>query len=121
LIKGLIATSVLLGLALALYGAADPNQTLVGDESDGSRAVPVHLIDLLIADELDENKVIKITPDDKPLLPFSTRSTCGACHSYNVISHGWHFNAADPNVSPGRPAQPWIFVDAATGTQIPVS
>lgn len=121
MIKGLIATSVLLGLALTLYGAADPNQTLVGDGSDGSRAVPIHLIDLLIADELDENKVIKITPDDKPLLPFSMRSTCGACHSYNVISRGWHFNAADPNVSPGRPAQPWIFVDAATGTQVPVS
>jgi hypothetical protein len=105
----------LTGLVSTLYGAGDPNQELLGDKSDGSRAIPVHLIPLLNEDGE------KITPDDKPLLPFSTRSTCGACHSYNVISRGWHFNAPDSNVLPGRPAQPWIFVDAATGTQIPLA
>jgi hypothetical protein len=113
--KGLIATGVLLGLALTLYGAADPNQQLLGDKSDGSRAIPVHLIPLLNEDGE------KISPDDKPLLPFSIRQTCGACHSYNVIGRGWHFNATDSNVPIGRPAQPWILVDTATGTQIPLS
>jgi hypothetical protein len=87
----------------------------LGDESDGSLAIPVHLIPLLNEDGE------KITPEDKPLLPFSTRQTCGACHSYNVINRGWHFNAPDPNIPPGRPAQPWILVDTATGTQIPLS
>ena len=105
----------LTGLVSTLYGAGDPSPELLGDKSDGSRAIPVHLIPLLNEDGE------KITPDDKPLLPFSMRSTCGACHSYNVISRGWHFNAPDPNILSGRPAQPWIFVDAATGTQIPLS
>ena len=53
------------------------------------------------------------------------RGTCSECHvykhDYDVIKKGWHFNAIDPNVPPGRPGQPWIYVDAATGTQIPLS
>jgi len=113
--KGLIATGVLLGLVSTLYGVADTTEKLLGDESDGSRANSVHLIPLL--NEEGE----KIAPDDKPLLPFSTRQTCGVCHSYNMITKGWHFNAPDPNILPGRPVQPWILVDTATATQIPLS
>ena len=95
--------------------AADANSKFLGDVSDGSRAVPVHLIPL-VDDEGD-----KITPAVEPLLPFSTRQTCGSCHDYEKISGGWHFNAAEPNVVSGRPGQPWIFVDAATATQFPLS
>lgn len=92
--KGLIVTAVLLWLIL-VASAADTGQKLLGDVSDGSRAIPVHIIPLL--NEEGE----KISPQDSPLLPFSTRRTCGTCHSYNVIAKGWHFNAPDPNVSPG--------------------
>lgn len=116
--KGLIVTGVLcLLLVLVLLAAADTNEKLLGDESDGSRAVPVHRIPLL-----DEDGA-KILPDDEPLLPFSTRQTCSGsdCHSIETISTGWHFNATDANIVPGRPGQPWIFVDAATATQIPLS
>jgi len=87
----------------------------LGDASDGSRAIPVHLIPLV--DEEGE----RIAPDDEPLLPFSMRQTCGLCHNYEKISTGWHFNAAEPNVAAGRRGQPWILVDAGTGTQIPLS
>ena len=121
--KRFICTAVLsLLLVLVLLADADTNEKLLGDGSDGSRAIPVHLIPLL--DEEGE----KITPGDKPLLPFSIHQTCSDCHinenvyhSYETISGGWHFNSTDPNVSPGRPGQPWIFVDAGTGTQIPLS
>jgi len=99
---------------------AETVQKLLGDESDGSRAHPAHLI-LLFAENEEGEKGGKITPDDNLLLPFSTRWTCGECHSYGIISKGWHFNAADPNVAPGRPGQPWILADARTGTQIPLS
>ena len=95
--------------------AADANSKFLGDVSDGSRAVPVHLIPL-VDDEGD-----KITPAVEPLLPFSTRQSCCSCHDYEKISRGWHFNAAEPNVVSGRPGQPWIFVDAATATQFPLS
>jgi hypothetical protein len=93
---------------------------LLGDESDGSRAHPIHVIPLFPENE-DGEQGEKITPDSDPLLPFSTRQTCGDCHSYGVISEGWHFNSADPDVLPGRVGQPWIFVDTRTGTQIPLS
>jgi hypothetical protein len=91
----------------------------LGDFGDGSRAAPVHRINLY--NELGNSKEDRIYPDDDPLLPFSTRQTCGACHTYGIIDNGWHFNATDPNVSAGRPGQPWIFVDARTATQIPLS
>ncbi|GAI90975.1 unnamed protein product, partial [marine sediment metagenome] len=105
---------------LVLCRTAEAEQKLLGDESDGSRAHPIHVIPLFLEDE-DGEKGEKISLDDDPLLPFSTRWTCGDCHSYGVISKGLHFNVADPNVAPGRPGQPWILVDARTGTQIPLS
>jgi len=100
-------------------GAETPGK-LLGDESDGSRAHPTHLIPLVSANE-DGEQGGTIYPDDEPLLPFSMRWTCGECHSYGIISKGWHFSAIEPNIAPGRPGQPWILSDARTGTQIPLS
>jgi len=110
--KGLIVTSV---LCLVVLAAAATDEKLLGDVGDGSRAIPVHLIPLV--DEEGE----RIAPDDEPLLPFSMRQTCGLCHDFDKIRKGWHFNAAEPNVAAGRRGQPWILVDAGTGTQIPLS
>ena len=118
--KGLKVIGVLLYLSATLSVTAEAGEKLLGDESDGSRAGSHHLIYLYPENE-EGKKGNKITPDDKPLLPFSTRWTCGDCHSYNTVSKGWHFNAIDANVPPGRPAQPWILIDGATGTQVPVS
>ncbi|MHC4659742.1 MAG: multiheme c-type cytochrome [Planctomycetota bacterium] len=109
--KGLIVTAVCCLLVLVAPSVADT----LGDASDGSRAIPVHLIPLV--DEEGE----KIAPDDEPLLPFSMRQTCGLCHDFDKIRKGWHFNATEPGVVPGRRGQPWILVDAGTGTQIPLS
>ena len=91
---------------------------MLGDESDGSRAHPVHLIPLMT----EEGE--KVASDDDPLLPFSTKETCGECHSYATVSKGWHFNAADSDLGVeghGRVGQPWILADARTGIQIPIS
>ena len=114
----LILRSVLCLVILANIARAEGAEKKLGDESDGSRAHPVHLIPLLT----EEGE--KIAPDDDPLLPFSMKETCGACHSYAVISSGWHFNAASPDVGAkghGRIGQPWILADAGTGVQIPIS
>ena len=92
-----------------------PAQEKLGDVTDGSRAVPVHLIPLL--DERGE----KITPNDEMLMPFSTRQTCGFCHDVNRVSGGRHFNAVDANVPAGRIGQPWILAEAGAATQIPLS
>lgn len=104
------------GLYVTTFPYAQDAPPLLGDESDGSRAVPVHLIPLL-----DEGG-IEIAPDDQPVVPFSTHQTCALkCHDYSKITGGWHFNALDAKVAPGRPGHPWIYVDAGTGTQIPLS
>lgn len=87
---------------------------------DGSRfahsdsdARYLHYIDLYDA----SNR--KITPDSTS--PYSTLTTCGRCHDYETISHGWHFNAGFPDAHTGRPGEPWIWTDARTGTQLPLS
>jgi hypothetical protein len=68
----------------------------------------------------------------RPLALASMTTTCGKCHELPTISSGWHFNAANPDVAPGRPGEPWILTDdgvvenlkygqANTRTQIPLS
>ena len=128
--KGLILTGFLCLLVLCLSvfavcfeneaaGAEAPSK-LLGDESDGSRAHPTHLIPL-VAENEDGEQGGNIFPDDEPLLPFSMRWTCGGCHSYDIIKTGWHFNANEPNVPSGQPGEPWILSDTRTGTQVPLS
>ena len=94
--KGFLYASVVCLLIFVNYIAAAENENFMGDESDGSRAVPVHVIELFTQDG------DKIRPDDQPLLPFSTNQTCVKCHSYNAVKGGWHFNAMDSNVPAGR-------------------
>ncbi|WP_449314269.1 hypothetical protein [Rubripirellula lacrimiformis] len=61
----------------------------------------------------------KITSEST--LPYSPLNTCGRCHDYQSISHGWHFNAFDVSALPGRDGEPWIWTDARTGTQLPLT
>ena len=67
----------------------------------------------------------KITPESTR--PYSPKNTCGRCHDYSMISHGWHFNAfADSSLggdrSPsGRAGEPWVWSDPRTGTQLPLT
>ena len=112
-----VVTVFCLVLPALLCMAADSaeEERLLGDVDDGSLGVAVH--NHRLYDEEGE----KISPDDFLVLPFSTKQTCGDCHNYQIISKGWHFNVAAPNTPPGRKGQPYIFVDTATATQIPLS
>jgi hypothetical protein len=83
-------------------------------EWDGNRTTPVHLIPL--KDELDQ----PIIPTESYPLPFSSRYTCAPCHDYEIVSRGLHFKAAQPP-HPGRPGEPWVWVDETTGTLLPLS
>jgi hypothetical protein len=123
--KGLITKAIMFAAILSAVCAAAESATAdksekLGDVTDGSRAGYIHLIPLL-AEPLPGKEPDQIYPDDEPLLPFSTKATCGACHDYNIISAGWHFNAVDPKAPPGRNGQAWILTDTATATQIPLS
>ena len=61
----------------------------------------------------------RIEPDSTT--PYSSLNTCGRCHDYETISHGWHFNAFLPESADGREGEPWIWTDPRTGTQLPLS
>lgn len=104
----------------ALAASTDTMKT----SGTGSRAPAVHRIPVY-SEGLFGDGYERITSETDPPMPMSMRGTCSECHvyrhDYDTISKGWHFNATDPNVPAGRPGHPWIYVDAATGTQIPLS
>jgi hypothetical protein len=116
LIAALVVSLVLSASLLAAEKAAK----LLGDESDGSRAHPIHRIPLFSESEKGE-KGPQIDPDDPLAMPFSTRFTCGECHTYGAISKGWHFNSLDGNVPAGRPGEPWLYFNSKLGIQLPLS
>ena len=114
--RNVIATAALAALGLLLSAsAASAAEEGQPPGEPASRSTFVHHVPLL------DTEGNKITPSSDPTMPFSTRTTCGKCHDYKTVSGGWHSNAPDPNVAPGRPAQPWILVNRRTGTQLPVS
>ncbi len=110
--------------ALVCAGAAATSTDAILNRGDGSRAPAVHRIPLY-SEALPGEDREQITAQTDPALPFSMKGTCSECHiykhDYDIIKKGWHFNSTDPNVPAGRPGQPWIYTDAATGTQIPLS
>ena len=53
--------------------------------------------------------------------PYSPNATCRRCHDMAHIATGYHFNAASTRSDPGRNGEPWIWLDADTRTQIPLS
>ncbi len=102
-------------LGLCLWGAWGSAQ--VDDKPqtwDGSRTVPVHRIPL--KDEFDQT----IIPTESYAMPFSTRMTCAPCHDYAAIRGGLHFEPV-PGDWRRRPGEPWVWVDPATGTVLPLS
>lgn len=81
---------------------------------DGSHTTPVHLIPL--KDEFDQ----LIIPTENYPLPYSTRYSCAPCHDYGLIQDGLHFNSAASSQH-GRAGEPWVWIDPATGTVLPLS
>ncbi len=122
--KAIFAGLCLLSVFIRPAVASASADKVILNRGDGTRAPAVHRIPLYAEAESGQKRE-KITAKTDPALPFSMRGTCTECHvyehTYDVIRKGWHFNATEPNVPPGRPGQPWIHVDAATGTQIPLS
>ncbi len=93
------------------FAAASPQQKQAWD---GNRTTPAHLIPL--KDEFDQ----PIIPSELYPLPFSSRFTCAPCHDYDVVRKGLHFTDT-PSLNPGRPGEPWVWVDEKTGTCLPLS
>jgi hypothetical protein len=118
--RQLIAMFVVSWVVLVSLAVAEEAPKLLGDESDGSRALPIHVIPLFAENEQGE-KGGQVDPNAEQAMPFSTQWTCGECHSYGTISRGWHFNATDSNVPAGRPGEPWLYYNSKFGIQLPLS
>ena len=110
-----LAAQILTVLLLTAASGLAPAQPTTLVQPDGGRTPAVHRLPLYHGEE----QVIGLADD--PLLPFSTRMTCGRCHDYTKIQAGWHFNAAHTDASAGRPGEPWILYDPVTLTQVPLS
>lgn len=110
---------MLLGAGLAATALAQPPPPAAveppGTLRSGADAPYVHRLTLYDHD----GRAIDPTDPDAP--PYSPRATCGKCHDYSSISHGWHFSAGSAGPPSGRPGQPWILTDAVSGTQLPIS
>ncbi len=96
-----------------VVAGADSSPNFYRADTDGGY---VHWIELLDADST------KINPSDSNPRPYSSRKTCGKCHDFEKISHGWHFDAVEQlKTESGRPGQPWVWNDPRTGTLLPLS
>jgi len=102
-------------LALAVWPALAQEEEGADLLLSGSRAPYVHRITLY------DRETEAIDPRDEFAPPYSPRATCSKCHAYGQIAGGWHFNAGREGVDPGRPGEPWIWVDVPSGTRLPIS
>ena len=104
-------TTILISVAVLTGGlfAAEPQN----HHSDGTRCVPLHRLGLK---DIDNRSILPTMPRS---MPMSTKNTCGMCHEYGVIAGGLHFNSAK-GLASGLPGEPWVLVDPATGTQLPL-
>ncbi len=53
---------------------------------DGNKSIPLHRLTLM--DETGE----AVLPAQPETVPMSVKQTCGACHDYDTIAKGRHFN-----------------------------
>ncbi len=104
--------ALLVGILPSLVTAADGARRYAASDSHSGY---VHRIDLYDASNTKIN-----TSAENPT-PYSPQQTCGRCHDFATISHGWHFSAIDGDALPGRGGQPWIWNDSRTGTHLPLS
>ncbi|MFI5379139.1 MAG: hypothetical protein ACHRHE_07580 [Tepidisphaerales bacterium] len=115
---------------IALVGASSCFAADIGGEKNrkaDTKAIFVHRIGLKDEAGMDINPkaLAAKKPDpkgrDAGAPPYSPTQTCATCHPTVFISHGWHFNAMEKPVKPGRNGEPWIYVDASTRTVLPLS
>jgi hypothetical protein len=71
--------------------------------------VPFHL-------KTEDGKIINPLTGENADQPYSPRQTCGACHKYDEITKGYHFqqgwNVIKDNYDPKKP---WVLSDGMLG------
>jgi hypothetical protein len=62
----------------------------------------------------------RITPGENRVDPYSPRKSCGACHNYDMITSGYHFQQGFDEMSDRHdPKRPWILSPGMFGNWSP--
>ena len=71
--------------------------------------VPFHL-------KTEDGKVINPLTGENADQPYSPRQTCGACHNYDEITKGYHFQQGWDKIKDNYdPKRPWVLSDGMLG------
>lgn len=102
--KGVCRLSVV--LLLAVLGML----LLIAMAAASDRAcVPFHL-------KTEDGKIINPLTGENADQPYSPRQTCGACHNYDEITKGYHFQQGWDRIKDDfNPKRPWVLSDGMLG------
>ena len=65
-----------------------------------------------------QGRIINPLSGENAEAPFSTRQTCGACHDYERITQGYHFQQGWDRISDTFSREkPWVLSDGMMGKQ----
>ncbi len=71
--------------------------------------VPFHL-------KTEDGKIINPLTGENADQPYSPRQTCGACHNYDEITKGFHFQQGWDRIKDDfNPKKPWVLSDGMLG------
>jgi hypothetical protein len=64
----------------------------------------------------DDGKIINPLTGENADQPYSTRQTCGACHNYDQITKGYHFQQGWDRIKDNfSKKKPWVLSDGMMG------
>jgi hypothetical protein len=64
----------------------------------------------------DDGKIINPLTGENADQPYSTRQTCGACHNYDQITKGYHFQQGWNRIKDDfNQKKPWVLSDGMMG------
>ena len=75
----------------------------------GNSCVPFHL-------KTEDGKIINPLTGENADQPYSSRQTCGACHNYDEITKGFHFQQGWDKIKDNfNKEKPWVLSDGMSG------
>ncbi len=101
----------ILGGAAVLAGIGLWAALLLPPPASGTErhCVPFHL-------KTEDGKIINPLTGENADQPYSSRQTCGACHDYNKITRGYHFQQGWDRIKDGYSKdKPWVLSDGMLG------
>lgn len=64
----------------------------------------------------EDGKIINPLTGENADQPYSPRQTCGACHNYEEITKGFHFQQGWDKIRDNfNPDKPWVLSDGMVG------